>query len=258
MYTFFGQAEAMRSVRKMTTNIGQMPSPHRGPALDLRAQILDRMNSTGVWTPNDFLDMGSRAAVDKVLQRLATSNTIRRIDRGLYDVPRVNRLTGKPTNPDYSAVIDAVARRDKARLLVDGITAANQLGLTNAVPSHVTVHTDARLRPIQMDQLRIDFKLTAPSRLYWAGRPAMPIVQALHWLHDMLPSDHDSILKRLKKILWTTDSATAIRQDLQNGLDALPGWMRQLVDDLLREGDAAAIHTRRSSTHPSPIQKSRP
>src|ERR1035437_9415636 len=96
MYTFFGQAEAMRSVRKVTTNIGQTPSPHRGPALDLRALILDRMSSTGVWTPNDFLDMGSRAAVDKVLQRLATSNTIRRIDRGRYDVPRVNRLTGNP------------------------------------------------------------------------------------------------------------------------------------------------------------------
>ena len=67
----------------------------------------------------------------------------------------------------------------------------------------------------------------------------MPIVQALHWLHDMLPSAHDSILKRLKKILWTADSAAAIRQDLQNGLDALPGWMRQVVDDLLRGGDAA-------------------
>jgi hypothetical protein len=67
----------------------------------------------------------------------------------------------------------------------------------------------------------------------------MPIVQALHWLHDMLPSDHDSILKRLRKILWTSNSAAAVRQDLQNGLDALPGWMRQVVDDLLREGDAA-------------------
>ena len=46
--------------------------------------------------------------------------------------------------PEYSAVIDAVARRDKARLLPDGITAANQLGLTDAVPAKVTVHTDAR------------------------------------------------------------------------------------------------------------------
>jgi hypothetical protein len=95
-----------------------------------------------------------------------------------------------------------------------------------------------------MDQLRIDFKLTAPSRLYWAGRPAMPIVQALHWLHDMLPSDQGSILKRLKNVLWASDSATAIRQDLQNGLDALPGWMRQLVDGLLLEGDVVDVKNR--------------
>src|SRR5713101_2667078 len=130
----------MASVRKVTTHIGRTARPHRGPAFDLRARILGRMSSSGVWTPNDFLDLGSRAAVDKALQRLATSNAIRRVDRGLYDVPRVNRLTGKPSNPDYGAVIDAVARRDKARVLVDGIVAANQLGLTHAVPAHVTVH----------------------------------------------------------------------------------------------------------------------
>jgi hypothetical protein len=157
----------------MSTNIGQTSLPRRGPSLDLRRGILDRIKrdkSIQVWTPNDFLDLGSRAAIDKALQRLANSRYIRRIDRGLYDVPHVNSLTGKASNPDYTAVIDAVARRDKARLLPDGITAANQLGLTDAVPAKVTVHTDARLRPIHVDRLVIDFKLTAPSRLYWAGR----------------------------------------------------------------------------------------
>jgi hypothetical protein len=112
----------------------------RGPTIDLKARILDRMRSDGVsrvWTPNDFLDLGSRAGVDKALQRLAAGSEIRRIDRGLYDLPRVNQLTGKPTSPDYTAVIDAVARRDKIRLLLDGITAANQLGLTTAVPGRV-------------------------------------------------------------------------------------------------------------------------
>lgn len=105
-------------------------------------------------------------------------------------------------------------------------------------------------KPCSAYQTRVasDFKLTAPSRLYWAGRPAMPVVQALHWLHDILPSDHDSILKRVKKILWNYDHGTAIRQDLQNGLDALPGWMRQVVDDLLRKGDAAS-HTRISGSN---------
>jgi hypothetical protein len=150
-------------------------------------------------TPNDFLDLGARSAIDKALQRLVLAGGVRRIDRGLYDVPRANSLTGKPSSPDYTAIIDAVARREKARFLPDGITAANQLGLTDAVPAKVTVHTDARLRPIHLDRLVINFKPTAPSRLYWAGRPAMWIVQALHWLHDMLPADGDSILKRIRR-----------------------------------------------------------
>ena len=40
-----------------------------------------------VWTPVDFLDLGSRVNVDKVLQRLVAAGTLRRIDRGLYDTP---------------------------------------------------------------------------------------------------------------------------------------------------------------------------
>ena len=78
-------------------------------------------------------------------------------------------------------------------MLIDGLTAANDLGLTTVVPSRVVVHTDARRRPIQLDALRIDFKLTAPSKLYWAGRPAMRIVQALHWLKDTLPTDRAQV-----------------------------------------------------------------
>ncbi len=35
----------------------------------------------------------------------------------------------------------------------------------------------------------IDFKQTAPSKLYWSGRPAMRVVQALQWLKDTLPAD---------------------------------------------------------------------
>jgi len=210
-----------------------------------------------VWTPNDFLDLASRSAVDKTLQRLVLASDIRRIDRGLYDLPRVNQLTGKPTTPDYTAVIDAVARREKARLLPDGMTAANQLGLTNAVPAKITVHTDARLRPIQLERLTIEFKLTAPSRLYWAGRPAMQIVQSLHWLHDILPVDSDAILSRITRLLDDPKHGKTLRSDLQNGLDALPGWMRKLVTALLESSESAPAHSTSpsSATEPAPPRR---
>src|SRR5579863_738569 len=224
----------------MSTKIGQTTPSRRGPDLDLKRAILDRIRrdkSIQVWTPNDFLNFGARSAIDKALQRLALAGDLRRIDRGLYDLPRVNTLTSKPSTADYTAIIDAVTRREKARFLPDGMTAANQLGLTDAVPARVTVHTDARLRPIRLDKLVINFKLTAPSRLYWAGRPAMRIVQALHWLHDMLPTDGDSILKKIRKTLEDPKQGKAIRDDLRSGLDALPSWMRDLVSRLLLDTD---------------------
>jgi hypothetical protein len=212
-----------------------------------------------VWTPSDFLSLGGRTGVRKALQRLVDSKAIRRIDRGLYDLPRFNALTGQLNHPDYTAVIDAVARRDQIRLLVDGITAANQLGLTDAVPARVKVHTDARLRSIRLGRLTIDFKLTAPSKLYWAGRPAMRFVQALHWLADMLPSDNDSILKKLRSILADPLNGPAIRQDLTEGVHTLPHWMQDLVEDLLRDtpiNTLSAATTTTTTTTTAPITDS--
>jgi len=57
---------------------------------------------------------------------MTSAGDIRRITRGLYDLPRPNTLTGKLTNPDPRRVIDHFARRDSA-MLVDGLTAANDL-----------------------------------------------------------------------------------------------------------------------------------
>src|SRR5262249_6472048 len=106
----------------------------RGEALDLSKQILARISAKKgmVWTPVDFLDLGPRAAVDKALQRLVRGGKISRLDRGLYFRPRKNTLTKKPTQPEQKAVIDAVVRRDQTRVVVDGLTAANDLGLTTA------------------------------------------------------------------------------------------------------------------------------
>jgi hypothetical protein len=137
--------------------------------------------------------------------------------------------------PDYRAVIDAVARRDQVRVLIDGMTAANDLGLTTAVPARVEVLVDARLKPIELGAQEIRFKAAAPSRLYWAGRPAMRIVQALYWLQDTLGdlSQRTRVIDRLHQILDDPDHGEAMREDLRAGMSALPIWMQEFVRDLL-------------------------
>ena len=148
---------------------------------------------------------------------------------------------------DYRAVVDALARRDQSRLLVDGMTAANDLGLTDAVPARVTIYTDPRRRSIQSGKLIIEFKLAAPSRLYWAGRPAMRVVQALHWLQDMLPTDGVRITKTLARILGDGKHGNAIRDDLAQGFSVLPARMQAYLRTV--PGFDAAL-TARSSLSP--------
>jgi hypothetical protein len=80
-----------------------------------------------------------------------------------------------------------------------------------------------------MENLTIQFKQAAPSRLYWAGRPAMRVVQALHWLKDTLPSDQDRIYARLAHVLADPEHGSAMVEDLREGFTLLPAWMQDLV-----------------------------
>ena len=208
---------------------------------DLKDLILARISDApraNVWTVNDFLDLGSYDAVRKMLQRLASAGDIRRIDRGLYDKPGFNRLTKQASPPDYRKVIDAIARRDQIRILIDGMTAANDLGLTNAVPAKVIVHTDARLRPIKLGNMKITFKLTAPSKLYWAGRPAMRLIQALHWLRDAV--DTATLDRQVRALFARIPDPQPILDDLADGMATLPAWMQDLLRPILDRHTLAA------------------
>jgi hypothetical protein len=211
---------------------------------DLKTAMLDRIRGDAprkVWTPSDFVDLASRDAIDKALQRLTKAESLRRIDRGLYDQPGFNKLTQKPNPPDPRSVIDAVGRRDQTRMLVDGMTAANDLGLTDAVPAKVVVHTDARRRAIKLGNVTITFRPTAASKLFWAGRPAMRVVQALHWLRDLLAreGESDQVKRKLGKLFKDPTAGPLLKADLTAGMTALPTWMWVFLKPLV-EGDTGA------------------
>lgn len=219
---------------------------HPNPS-NFKAALLHRVKAAPprkVWTAADFLDLGSRDAVDKALQRLTKTGTLRRIDRGLYDQPSFNTLTQRPNPPDPRFVIEAVGRRDQVRILLDGITAANELGLTDAVPAKIIVHTDARLRSIRLGNVTITFRPTAASKLYWAGRPAMRIVQSLHWMRDLLvrKGEAEQISRKLAKLLDDPATGSTLKSDLSAGLTTLPTWMQEFLQPLIETKADAATH----------------
>jgi hypothetical protein len=124
-------------------------------------------------------------------------------------------------------------------MIVDGITAANDVGLSDAFPAHIFVHTDSRLKSLALGNLIIRFKTTAPSKLFWAVRPAMRVVQTLHWLEDTLQSDALRVRKRLQSIFADLMRGTATTADLRDGLSTLPIWIQIFLRDLITDSTIA-------------------
>ena len=73
-----------------------------------------------VFTPDAFALMGSRASIDKALQRLVARGELRRLSRGLYDKPRHDELLGLLW-PSVDAVVQALAGKDKLRMQPAGV-----------------------------------------------------------------------------------------------------------------------------------------
>src|SRR5260370_1727908 len=100
------------------------------------SRILARIHGRGhgpVFVPSDFLDLGSREAVDLALHRLTRKGTIRRLARGVYDFPKEHSVLGLLA-PSADTVARALAGRDRTRLQPAGAYAANILGLSEQRP----------------------------------------------------------------------------------------------------------------------------
>jgi len=57
----------------------------------------------------------------------------------------------------------------------------------------------------------------------------MRVVQAVHWLKDMLPAQNERIRQCLAALLADPVHGKAIRQDLAQGFGFLPIWMQKFM-----------------------------
>ena len=190
-------------------------------------KIMERVaaHQVGRWvcSPTDFLDLGSRGAVDQALLRLVKAGRLRRVGRGLYDMPRFSNVLQRAAPVDLDAAIAALSRRDGLRIMPDGLVAANQLGLTNAVPAKASFVTDGHSRTLKIDGRSVRFRHAGPSVMQWADKPAAPVVQALRWLGPDAAAD--------PRVISTLSSQLPehVRRDLVQNERHLPGWALPLA-----------------------------
>lgn len=194
---------------------------------DLTLKVLKRAKAVGLGsalTPKAFADLGSRAAVDQALSRLSRAGKIRRISRGVYDVPK-NHPTLGPLSPDPDSVARAIADQSGYRLQPTPAHAANALGLSSQVPAQIVYLIDGSSRKIKVGNQTIHFRHAGPRGLLGAGTPEGVALQAIRafgpdhltegviqQLRRNLPSDAKAGLKKLahRAPQWMASAINAV------------------------------------------------
>lgn len=177
-----------------------------------------------VFSPGNLTDLGNPEAIRQALSRLAKAGKIRRIRRGLYDLPRSHPIIGQ-TGPDIMATVRALMDGSHAQWQFTGAYAANALGLSDQVPAKVIILTDGVPRKVSLGKLTLVFRRAAPRNLLGAGKRAGLVIQALRHLKGS-----PDMPKHVAKLQKDLDAGT--KKDLAALAPKLPAWMRPLAREI--------------------------
>ena len=148
----------------------------------LTQQILEYASEEAEGVPltsKALLHLGSRAAVDQALWRLAASHRLLRVGRGLYVRPEKTRFGMRP--PATEDVVRGIEERQGETVVPHGAAEANSLGLTTQVPVREIFLTSGRTRNLNLGGREVELRHAPAWQLVLAHRVAGAAVRALSW-----------------------------------------------------------------------------
>jgi hypothetical protein len=170
-----------------------------------------------VLSPKEFLNLGSRAAIDQAFSRLAKAGKLMRICRGMYVAPVTGRFGTRAPEPEK--VVQALAEKTSVAVTSSAARAANNLGLSQQVPVRQVFLTSGRARTLRIGKSEI--QINHAPRWMLASAGAGEAVRALAWLGEMQSRKMiHQLHRRLPEGEWAR---------LMGLRAALPSWMAGMI-----------------------------
>ncbi|GHT36227.1 hypothetical protein AGMMS49574_27590 [Bacteroidia bacterium] len=173
---------------------------------------------------SDFSAYGESKSVSKALSNLVKKQVLIKLATGIYYYPKIDKKLGLGIlYPSLDTVAEAIAKRDKARIVPTGIYALNRLGLSTQVPANYVYLTDGSPRRIKVGNGKgILLKHTAPKNLAFKNDLAMLITFALKEItQERVTQEH---LDRLKYVLQQVP-----KEHILQDSKLMPAWIKKLI-----------------------------
>lgn len=196
----------------------------------IEIQILEKIGKASrgsLFFADNFTSLGNSKAIGKALERLVKSGELRRVATGIYVRPAEDKVLG-PVLPGIEEIAEAVAKRDKAKIVPTGSYALYKLGLTTQVPLNAVYYTNASARKIKLGRQIITFKRASAKSLAAIGDTSKLAIQALRSIGKNKISDDE--LKKIKELLKKEKPF-----HLQHDIKIAPEWIRKLLRPLLND-----------------------
>lgn len=201
--------------------MNDMPSLNQSTKEKMKQRITKKRRGE-ILFPEDFKDTGSPEAVRLALHRLEKEGFVKRIAQGIYVRPQRSKYIGE-VMPTAEQVAQAIARRDRIKIVPTGVYALHALGLSEQIPMKLVFLTNGAPREIEVGRRTIKLKKTTPKNLMAKGKISSLVIQALREIgKDNVTENLENMLIRLLQ----EEDAKILKHDIE----LAPKWIRKIME----------------------------
>ena len=183
-----------------------------------------------IYFAKDFQNFGSDGAVRIALMRLTNNKTLLRLARGIFYYPVIDSELGINILPSIEDIAEALAQRDKARIVPTGDYAKNKLGLSMQVPVNVVFLTDTTPRRVKIGKSSITFKKASSKNFAYKSYITMLVAFALSEIGRKSVTDED--ITQIAAVLLSED-----KLKIEKDLPLMPAWERSIIKNMINGSD---------------------
>ena len=170
---------------------------------------------------DNFASFGNAKTVNKALERLVKSGEIDRVATGIYVRPKISKTVGK-IFPTIEEIAQAIAKRDKAKIVPTGAYALNRLGLSTQIPMKIVYLTDGSARNIKVGNYTISFIRTSPKNVAAIGKISRLAIQALKSIGKENVTQKE--IEHIQTVLMKEKLSY-----LEHDLRIAPAWIKEII-----------------------------
>ena len=186
-----------------------------------------KMERGSIFFIDDFIEIGSLGSVRLALMELKKQGLIVRPARGIYCYPRISGDYSGIITPSPESIAEALAAKERVRIVPYGDNAACKLGLTGMQVSNLRYLTDGASRTINLASgKKIFFNHTSEVKIFDFCNETMQMISAAIRMlteESLNPEKIRIIHKHLR---------TVPEDEFSKDISIPPAWVGKIILDI--------------------------